>query len=401
MSTRVRRHAAPAEPRPSLKKSGAHTRHVGQLPSGDSSVGPDCDAFFRAVLDGLEVGVVTTTLDEDVSFVNRAACALLGMASSSPVDAASLLGLTSSLETLVMMGGKVAHSIPTLDGEALDVELSVHPVERHGAAVGYFVLLRDVREDQERSVERARLERLAAIGTMVAGFAHEVRNPVAALRSLAESLEEELSDANIHVPYVSRMLQVLERVERLVRTSLQFGRPSAPRRARHRPWTIVADALGELSPRTRQLQGDIRLAVDPDLPDVYVDHDQLIQVLVILVNNALDAAGSPKGVLIRVSASRRPSENASASSVPSGAVPHLRNEGVRFSVVDEGPGIPAELLDRIFDPFFTTKAAGTGLGLSIAQHVVSENSGSITVTSARGGPTTFTVTVPCADTSGR
>lgn len=396
MSARVRRHAVPSEARPSLKKSGAHARHGGVLPSSESSVGPDCDAFFRAVLDGLEIGVVTATLDEEVSFANHAACALMGWSTFSPCDVASLLGLTSSLERLVAMGGKVAHTVPTADGEALDVELSIHPVERRGAIVGYFVILRDVREDKQRSVERARLERLAAIGTMVAGFAHEVRNPVAALRSLAESLEEELSDANIHLPYVSRMLQVLERVERLVRTSLQFGRPSAPRRARHRPWTIVADALGELSPRTRQLQGDIRLAVDPDLPDVYVDHDQMIQVLVILVNNALDAAGSPKGVLIRVSTSRRPSENAS-----SGVVSQVRNEGVRFSVVDEGPGVPAELLDRIFDPFFTTKAAGTGLGLSIAQHVVSENSGSIAVTSARGGPTTFTVTVPCADATSR
>lgn len=395
MSARGRRHAV-AEARHPVKRSGAHVRHGALLPSGNPSVDLDCDAFFRGVLDGLEIGVVTTTLDEDVTFANRAACALLGMASPPACDVAALLGLTTHLETLAAMDIKHTHSVPVADGEALDVELSVHAVERQGAVVGYFVLLRDVREDQERSIERARLERLAAIGTMVAGFAHEVRNPVAALRSLAESLEEELSDANIHVPYVSRMLQVLERVERLVRTSLQFGRPSAPRRARHRPWTIVAAALGELSPRTRQLQGDIRLAVDPDLPDVYVDHDQLIQVLVILVNNALDATSAPKGVLIRVSASRRPSEN-----VPPGVVPNLRNEGVRFSVVDDGPGIPAELLDRIFDPFFTTKAAGTGLGLSIAQHVVSENGGSITVTSARGGPTTFTVTVPCPDAASR
>jgi len=139
---------------------------------------------------------------------------------------------------------------------------------------------------------------------------------------------------------------------------------------------IIAAALAELGPRLRELGGDVRLEIDSDLPDLYVDDVQTVQVLVILLNNALDAAGSPRRVTVRA---LRPAPGESL---------------MRLEVRDEGTGIPPEILGRIFDPFFTTKASGTGLGLSIAQHIVAENGGEIDVSAPRGGLTTFAVSLP-------
>ncbi|MBX3252304.1 MAG: hypothetical protein KF901_34340, partial [Myxococcales bacterium] len=290
---------------------------------------------------------------------------------------------------------KLAYTLPTQGGDPLDLELTVECARGYrGTEAGYFFIFRDVSEEKSRSAERERFERLVAIGTMVAGFAHEVRNPVASLRSLAESLAEDLADAKVNLPHVSRMLQVLERIERLVRTSLQFGRPAAPRRGRHRPWTLLAAALGEVGPRTHARGGEIRLEVEPDLPDVFVDDGQCVQVLVILLNNALDSVGAPQRVLIRVRRAGPVQKPAAfASPGPRDGAP-VTGARVRFEVQDDGVGIPAAILGRIFDPFFTTKPSGTGLGLSIAQHIVSENGGSLGVTSARGGPTIFDVTFP-------
>lgn len=235
----------------------------------------------------------------------------------------------------------------------------------------------------EHQREIRKFERLAAMGTMVAGFAHEVLNPVASLRSLTESLDEELAEGGLRMPHIGRMLRVLERMERLVRTSLQFGRPVPPRRAKHRPWTLLSSALMLIGPRTRAMGQEIRIEVDPDLPDVWVDDAQISQVLVIFLNNALDATLAPRKVLMR--ACRM------GDDIALGAPPTLR-----FDVENEGPGISREDLPRIFDPFFTTKASGTGLGLPIAQQLVNENGARLEVTTAPEGPTRFSVVLPTA-----
>lgn len=349
-------------------------------------------AFDQAILDAMDSGIVTTDAQGRVTFVNRAARELLGIASGVGGAVADLFGLHDGPAELLGDASRRVLSYPftTHCGVALDLELTV--CADRGSHEGFFFLFRDTREEKRRSAERERFERLASIGTMVAGFAHEVRNPVAALRSLAESLDEDLADAGLELPHVSRMLQVLERIERLVRTSLQFGRPAAPRRARHFPSALVDGAVSEMAPR---LDGaSFALDLPGDLAPVYVDDAQIVQVLVILLNNALDAVGTPSRVLVRgrlghADLGPRARLVPRETGAPERAV-------VYIEVRDDGAGIAPENLSRIFDPFFTTKASGTGLGLSIAQQIVGENGGAIEVTSTRAG-TSFVVTLPIAD----
>jgi signal transduction histidine kinase len=299
-------------------------------------------------------------------------CTLLDM----PGTARSLAGRTTEWQWV--------QSSRTGDEER-EICVAATPVVRpHGAAHGFYFVLWDLTREKQREMERRRLERLAAMGTMVAGFAHEIRNPMASLRSLTEGLVE----AGVNTPHVGRMLQVLDRVERLVRNSLLFGRPTPPKRAVHAPTRIVIETVAALAPRTHALGHHLRLEADELLPDVFVDEGQLVQVLVIVLNNAIDATGSPERVLLRV-------RGAGAAGRSTRSDP-LAATHVRFEIHDDGPGILPENVSRIFDPFFTTKASGTGLGLSIAQHLVTENGGSIQLSTAPGGPTVFSILIPRA-----
>jgi two-component system sensor histidine kinase HydH len=347
----------------------------------------DHQRLEHAILDGVDVGIVTANAAEEVTFVNGTAAAILQVDRSGGMRVDELLGLSAGPAELLGGHGKrvLSYVYRREDGTEVELEVSVSRSERgqRGRGDDFFVIFRDVSDEKRRQAERARFERLAAMGTMVAGFAHEVRNPVAALRSIAEELGEELRDAGVDVPHVRFMLQMVDRIERLVRTSLQFGRPAAPKRAPQRPWVIASIALGELVQRTRALGGEIAIDAESDLLDVNVDERQIAQALVVLLNNALDATGTATRVALRV----RPDRSGDA-------------RAIRFEVVDQGPGIPPAIVGRIFDPFFTTKATGTGLGLSIAQQLVSENCGRIEVSSPPGGPTTFAVVVPCAVRTG-
>ena len=345
------------------------------------------ERFDNAILDGLDVGIVTTDDVGAVTFANRGAMELLGLAedvSGAPVERLLRLpGPPASIVSDATGNVVLAHPLTTAAGRELDLELTVsRPSSARDARLGYSFILRDVHERKRTEVERQRFERLAAVGTMVAGFAHEVRNPVAAMRSIAEELAEQLRDQNLETPHVALLLTMLERIERLVRTSLQFGRPAAPRRASHHPAAVVALALAELrarAPRTAAIDVDSAA----DAPDVVADDKQLAQALVILLDNALDATASGGRVAVRIREGRpEESDGRSAGSI-------------RFEVFDDGPGVPPDLVGRIFDPFFTTKPTGTGLGLSIAQQIVSENGGRVEVSSLPGA-TTFALVLPPA-----
>jgi two-component system, NtrC family, sensor histidine kinase HydH len=345
----------------------------------------------REVLDSIDMAVIIADPGGAITFMNQTAAAMLGVdAADRDVTAPALLALPHGIAA--MLGGEPAlsfcHTVETAHGPLhLDVQLS--RVDGDGRTQSYFFVFRDASLEREREEERQRFEKLVAVATMVAGFAHEIRNPVAALRSIAEELDEELSAAGLGLPHAHRMLQVLERIERLVKSSLQFGCPPDPNRRLHSPGSIVTLAISGVAPRVRATGDAIRVEVAPDLPRLSCDEEQVAQALVILLDNAIEATGRPSRVLLRACRGRGPEPGRARESQPPAAI-----EWVRFEVIDDGPGIAPDAQGRIFDPFFTTKPSGTGLGLSIAQQLVGKNKGRLEVRSQRGGPTTFVLSFP-------
>ncbi len=341
-------------------------------------------ALTRDVLDGVPVAVVTTDEELRVTVINRAACALLG---TSP-DRCIGLGLedaldlsTSTIEALeeARAGRSRAElSFPLRGSMPREIGISMR---RAAGEQGFFIVLRDLVESRQAE----RIERLAAVSTMAAGFAHEVRNPLASLRMLCEMLQAEIPREDPHQDLVLRMMNQVARVERLVRTSLQFARPQKPRKGDHWASVVLNSVLEALAPRLRTVTGEIELQVSEDLPKIQCDDAQLVQILVVLANNAIDAGGTAEGVILRVN------EYVDEAGTPG-------ERWVRFSVEDSGPGIPEHQRAAIFHPFFTTKPSGTGLGLSIAQQLVHENGGRIELGAKTGRGAVFTVLIPALHT---
>lgn len=356
------------------------------------------------VLNAIDVGILVTDPDGRITFANKAAHALacLVRPEASSAGAEALTGRPARevieipfalTENAALTHHRFESRVLGGDDEApVELDVTATPDAR-----GWVFAFRDVTEERRMQAEMQRVERLAAIGTMVAGFAHEVRNPVASLRAITEALEEELEDRGLVLPHSGRMLDVLERIERLVRTSLEFGRPMQPRRAHHAPLALLQTALNAVAIRT----GDTAIHVDAgaELPTIFVDDGQFVQVLVILLNNALDAAGSAAKVGVRLYAddwsSARKERDGRRVSDPPAALERKSSARVRFEVADSGPGIRPDVAAHVFDAFFTTKASGTGLGLAIAQKIVTENGAHLEVASL-GAPTVFAVTCPAS-----
>ena len=237
--------------------------------------------------------------------------------------------------------------------------------------------------------EVVRSEKLATIGTLAAGIAHEIGNPLAAVVGLLDLLQDrgQLEDADVD-DLLRRIAAEIDRIHHIVRGLLDYARVTEETDG---PTHVAgpidqAVALAAHHPRARNLKVEIDL--DEELPPVKIGEGRLVQVLLNLLVNAGDAAGAEPGV---VSIRGWMAEPSSTSFVAG-------TFGVRLDITDGGPGIDAELIDRIFDPFVTTKAPGegTGLGLAICDRIVTNAGGRMTVRSTPGEGATFTLWLPVA-----
>ena len=224
----------------------------------------------------------------------------------------------------------------------------------------------------EEQVQRA--ERLAAVGEIAAGLAHEVRNPLMSIRGFAQLLQEE----NPNTPqkgYLSIIVSETERMNQLIEKLLFYAKPAVKRQETVYLNAVVENSLllVETQLRQRQIKQIVRLGVE--IPPITADAEQVKQVLLNILLNAMQAIGE-KGV-IRISTRYLP-----------------RERHVQVRVADTGGGVAQENLERIFDPFFTTKEQGTGLGLSVAYRLMETWGGSIRVESGPGQGSKFILIFP-------
>jgi signal transduction histidine kinase len=265
-------------------------------------------------------------------------------------------------------------AMSVMRGEYHDRIIELYPAAEARAISRSLDKLLDVELALLMRHERNRLDRVTAIQTLSAGLAHEVRNPLNAAKLQLELLERRLrrdgDDPKLVEP-VELVGHELERVTRMLNEFLAFARPSAPVLGDHDIAAIVRDvaAAEQANARAR----DVELVADCSPRVVQVDRHKLHQILLSLVRNALDAA--PAGGHVRVTATGDAAQ-------------------LRFTVEDDGAGIPDAIRHRIYEPFFSTKDTGTGLGLSIAHGMVTSHGGTIACESVRPHGTRFLVTLP-------
>jgi signal transduction histidine kinase len=247
-----------------------------------------------------------------------------------------------------------------------------------GATADQLALALDAADLLVRAVEversLAHAEKLAAIGELAARFAHDIRNPVTAARSLAQQLARDPT-APENAEHAGIILEELERVERQVRDLLRFARREELRLEPTELGPLVRGVAADLAPRLDQAA--IRVVLDtPPGVVARADREKMRHVVINLVENAADAlATSPGERRLRLAVA-------------------TEDGHARVTVDDSGPGVPPEALPRLFEPFFSLKPTGTGLGLAIARRTVEAHGGTIAAASAPGDGTRFTVTIP-------
>jgi len=243
-----------------------------------------------------------------------------------------------------------------------------------GVLIGRIALLRDLSELRHLRREVERSQRLAAVGSLAAGVAHEIRNPLSSLKGFATYFRQRYGSVPDDVKMADIMIREVDRLNRVITELLEFSRPMALKKEETDAAGLVRRALDTIERQAAEKGIAVRAELPPGLAAVPIDADRVTQVLLNLFLNAL-AAMERGGVL---------------------SVGLALQEGrtLRITVGDSGAGIRREDLGRVFDPYFTTKASGTGLGLAVVHRIVEAHGGEIRLESEPGKGTTFTVLLP-------
>ncbi len=254
---------------------------------------------------------------------------------------------------------------------------SVYPVfDAGGKVVQLAIFARDITKRKQAEQQAARAERLAAIGRLAAALAHEINNPLQAIRTNLELVLDFDLEPDEHKEYLHVVSQEIQRLTEVARRVLDFAQPADDTRYPVPIAHLIQETLKLMGKQLQLARIQATTDLPADLPSVFVAPDQILQVLLNLSVNAIEAM--PDGGHLHIAA--RADENI-----------------VELALTNDGSPIPAEHIERIFDPFFTTKPDGAGLGLSISHTIVHRHGGTISVKNLKDHRgVTFTITLPIA-----
>lgn len=348
-------------------------------------------AFSSQIVESMPVGLVTFNSRLLLKEINSFAEKLLDLASPEPGTPASDL-LPSPLFDFIALGEKDQRSF-SADGfykeiqwEAGERSLSIGATISHldspagndseSGNNSIILLIRDLSEIDSLRKEIVRNQRLATVGKLAAGIAHEIRNPLSSIKGFATLFRDRHADNPEESRIADIMIQEVDRLNRVVGQLLDFSKPLLLSMRRVHMREFFRNTLRLIGPLGKGTDIRVRNEIPDDLY-MRIDEDHIQQIVLNLFLNAIDAMKT-EGTLT-ISAYRS-------------------DKSVRILVRDTGKGIEESVIPHIFDPYFTTKATGTGLGLAIAHNIMDAHGGSISVGSVVGQGTTFTLTFPGKDT---
>jgi two-component system sensor histidine kinase HydH len=341
----------------------------------------DTSAIKDQVVTSLPVGLIATDKDGRIAFYNNAAERITGLdleqargKASDTVLPRHLYGLKESLDLGESISEKEMECEFT-ENKIVPVSISASKIiNEEGQFVGQVLIIRDLGEVRRLQDEIRRKEKLAAIGGLAAGVAHEIRNPLSSIKGIASYYKNKFEDGSEDKEMAGVMIEEVDRLSRVISELLDFARPTKLNRK-------PSDINELLKHSTRLVQQEaaakkigIQLNLASDSVEADVDPDRLTQCFLNLFLNAMQAMES--GGRLTVSSSTGVNGN------------------VAIDIKDNGSGISAGDLSKIFDPYFTTKPKGTGLGLAIAHKVIEAHEGQIRVRSTIGQGTVFSIVLP-------
>jgi two-component system sensor histidine kinase PilS (NtrC family) len=328
--------------------------------------------LHEQILDSTPSGLLTCEADGRITFINRAALSILGM-EGADVQSRLVQELLPGLPEMERVP-RSELKVDTPRGPRI-LGLTLAPLEGTGRATR-LIVFQDLTALRRAEDELRRADRLAALGTLAAQLAHEIRNPLAAMRGSAQMLAQDQAGDPGSLRLTNILLRESDRLSRLVEEFLRFARPPKPQ-LRPVGLELLVRQLMEMM-QADPLSRGVDLEVDLQPVAAAVDPDQVRQVLLNLMRNAFEAVNSKGKVRVSLSA---------------------EGKMARLSVWDSAGSIPESNLGRIFEPFFTTRSGGTGLGLATAYSIVRGHEGRLSVSSSPEAGTEFVVELPLAAAS--
>jgi PAS domain S-box-containing protein len=340
---------------------------------------------WRQTFDALDLGIVLADAEGRIVRLNRGALDLAAGAAFRDVVGRKLDELSDRQpwRTILDLHRQVGEGQPSVILEAREASngrsfyFLGSPWLRAGQPPGCVLTFRDVTEFTTMQKQLRRARTMEAMGSLVAGVAHEVRNPLFSISATVDALESELGARPEFAEYAVLLRSQVDRLSQLMRDLLDYGRPSVLRRGSTRLAEVVRRAVRSCATLARERQVRVEEDLAPDLPALDIDGARVEQALENLLANAIQHG--PVGSVVRVGCRLDTTG---------------REPRVRFTVEDEGPGLPAESLGRIFEPFFSRRKGGTGLGLSIVQRVAEAHGGDVTAENRSGMGACFALLLP-------
>jgi signal transduction histidine kinase len=246
-----------------------------------------------------------------------------------------------------------------------------------GLAFGNALLFRERLRQNERMY---RAEQLATMGEFAAGIAHELRNPLTAIRSTVQFLADDFKDGSEQQRLSQGVLDEVDRLNTILGHLLSLARPAETKPTEVDLEREIAKCVAFVATKARSQQVEVQVECDEGLPHLFVDPTELQQVLLNIMMNGLQAM--PEGGTLSIKASRPDETRRSAVS---------RSHRILIKITDEGPGVPDELREKVFEPFFTTKSGGTGLGLAICGSIVKRYDGDVWIERTESGGTSVNI----------
>jgi PAS domain S-box-containing protein len=264
-------------------------------------------------------------------------------------------------------------------GESRFQKRRMSPLKEAGKTIGAIVVVEDITEFEQLLAQTIQSEKLAEVGRMSAGIAHEINNPLAVIGYACQLLqEEEISYSEDQLDLLQRIDTEVDRLQNLTSELLAYSGNQDGKRKLANLNEALEDTLSLLRYEVKKTNTEISAELEGTLPSIFIDKNRFKQIFINLILNAIQAMGSHGRIAISSSWDK--------------------SSGIRFDFRDSGPGVPAEDRDKIFEPFFTARAdgTGTGLGLYLCRKFVSEYQGELSVSDNPGGGSCFTIALPAS-----
>jgi len=351
--------------------------------------------YNEILLENLTTGVVASDTSGRITVFNHEAEKITGLTSTKETTIDQLPEpLSIVLNATIVSEQKQVDRELTFTNGSENVYVHASSSIFHGEdgkLLGALMVVTDVTTLKKMEQQIRRSDRLASLGTLSAGMAHEIKNPLVSIKTFAQLLPERYEDSDFRDTFSSLIAHEIDRIDSLVNQLLRFARPAKPLLRPMHVHEILEKTLLLVQHRLYQKEIKVTRSWDAKVDTIHADSDQLEQVFLNFFLNAMDAM--KRGGELQVKTEIRRGDILLAQLTPDGV---KSQDALRISIRDTGEGIRAEDLTHVFDPFFTTKDYGTGLGLSVVHGIVQEHGGQIEVESELKKGTVFHISLPLA-----